>query len=134
MQLCVSECVVQSFFFHLGECGVRVVRCLSLIFTLLLFSSEPADVVGTFPVCAFTTSCHGTAINCCVVLCVRVRNESSLGFFSVFFSCEYSAGNFLTILAIAASRKQPDIAHWTTHLSTARGTRAIPSPQISVCC
>lgn len=80
VSVCVSVCVVQYFFFHLGECGVHVVRCLSLIFTLLLFSSEPADVVGTVPVCAFTTSCHGTAINCCVVLCVLCEECKFIGF------------------------------------------------------
>lgn len=63
------KCVcVQSngFFFHLGG-AVCVARSLSLIFTLLLFPSEPADVVCTDPVCTLTTSfkarCNGTDVN-----------------------------------------------------------------------
>lgn len=115
-----------------------VVRCLSLIFTPLLFSNEPADVVGTVPGCLvhhiIHGRCWGMETDGCVGLCVCVfegQNESSCGFFSLFtffFMQNFCRELSCTILAIAASRKQPVSAHGTTHLSTARGTQAILLP------
>lgn len=70
----------------------------------------------------------------CGVVCVCVfegQNESSCGFFSLFtffFMQNFCRELSCTILAIAASRKQPVSAHGTTHLSTARGTQAILLP------
>lgn len=72
----VSVCAVLYFLPFIGGCGVCAARCLSLIFTPLLFSSEPADVVGTVPGRAFHHIIHGRRwgieANCCVALCVCV--------------------------------------------------------------